>query len=176
MKNVLILLVMLFVASSAFSQSKERQGDNRFGIGPAIGFATSNPLKNEPENKGWGLGAGGMIQLEHFFRGSLSAVAQAGLISFTGRSSGASVKNKAYTTIPIRVGANGYVGNLHLGAQIGVGLNSFGGENKTAFAYSPQIGYNFSRNDLPLDFTLSYDGYAGHGGFSAFLFKLSLIL
>ena len=68
MKNVLILLVVLFAASSAFSQSKGRRGDNRFGIGPVIGFATSNPLKNEPENKGWGLGAGGMIQLEHFFR------------------------------------------------------------------------------------------------------------
>lgn len=175
MKNTIILLSLVLVTATGFSQSRDRRGANKFGIGPAIGFATSNPLKDVSGNKGWGLGAGGMIQLEHFFRGSLSGIAQAGVISFAGRSSGASVKNKGYTTIPIRVGANGYVGNLHLGAQIGVGLNSFGSESKTAFAYSPQIGYNFSRNDLPLDFTLSYDGYAGHGGFSAFLFKLSLI-
>lgn len=176
MKNIFFAITLLLITATAFSQSRERKGALKFGLGPAIGYATSNPLKDAQGNKGWGLGAGAMVQLEHFFRGSLSGIAQAGVISFTGRSSGVSSKNKGYTTIPIRVGANGYVGNLHLGALIGVGLNSFAGGNKTAFNYSPQIGYNFSRNDLPLDFTVSYEGYVGHGEFSAFLLRLSLIL
>lgn len=176
MKRFSLLLCLLVITLAVSAQRSDRYGRTNFGIGPAIGFATSNPLKDLPGNKGWGLGAGGMVQVEHFFRGSFSGVIQSGFISFAGRSAGSNHKNKAYTTVPVRVGANGYLGNLHLGAQIGVGLNSKSGASATSFAYSPQIGYNFSRNDLPLDFTVSYDGYAGNGGFSAILFKLSLIL
>lgn len=176
MKRLSLVFTLLLITTTLFAQRNDRYGRTKFGIGPAIGVATSNPLKDVPDNKGWGLGAGGMIQVEHFFRHSFSGVVQSGIISFAGRSSGANTKNKAYTTIPVRVGANGYMGNLHLGAQVGIGFNSRSGTAATGFAYSPQIGYNFSRNDLPLDFTLSYDGYAGNKGFSAMMLKLSLIL
>ncbi len=171
MKNNFLLALSLIFSMTAFAQ---RQGITKIGIGPTIGWATSNPFHNLEGNKGWGLGAGGVATVEHFFKKNISGIAQAGIIAFAGRSNGSDSKNKGYTTIPIRAGANAYTGNLHFGAQIGVGLNSFAGSSKTAFAYSPQIGYNFSRNDLPLDFTVSYDGYAGNGGFSALLFRLSL--
>lgn len=169
----IMLLGFLAFSLSAFAQ---REGKTKIGIGPTIGWATSNPLHGIEGNKGWGLGAGGILTVEHFFQPKVSGMAQAGIVGFAGRSSGATDKNKGYTTIPIRVGGNLYAGNLHIGALIGVGLNTFAGDSKTAFAYSPQIGYNFSRNDLPLDFTISYDGYAGHGGFSALMFRLSLFL
>lgn len=175
MKKLILIASLIVISTASFAQRSDRHGRVRFAIGPALGFATSNPLSDVPGNKGWGLGAGGMLQIEHFFRENFSGVVQGGVISFAGRSSGAQTKNKSFTTIPIRAGAHGYLGNLHLGAQVGIGFNSFAGESKTAFAYSPQIGYNFSRSNVPLDFTVSYDGYAGNGGFSAFMMKLSLV-
>lgn len=171
MKKNLLFIISLVISMSAFAQ---REGKTKIGIGPTIGWATSNPLHKIEGNKGWGLGAGGVLTVEHFYKRSISGIAQAGIIGFAGRSNGSDSKNKGYTTIPIRAGANLYTGNLHFGALIGVGLNSFAGNSKTAFAYSPQVGYNFSRNDMPLDFSVSYDGYAGNGGFSALLFRLSL--
>jgi len=175
MKNAFFLFAFLLAATCSYAQRGDRYNTTKLSLGPALGFATSNPLSDLPGNKGWGIGAGGIIQAEHFFQENFSGVAQAGIICFAGRSSGATTKNKAYTTIPLRVGANGYIGNFHLGAQVGVGINSRNSESVTAFAYSPQIGYNFSRNNVPLDFSVSYDGYAGNGGFSDFLLRLSLI-
>ncbi len=38
----------------------------------------------------------------------------------------------------------------------------------TAFAYSPQIGYEFkSKSGNPLNVTLKYDGYSKSGSFNA---------
>ena len=175
MKIHLLLFAFLLMGSSLVFAQKE--GRTRFSIGPEIGLATSNPLDGIPGNKGWGLGIGGSAQVEHFFREQVSGSLYAGMIGFAGRSASSNTKNKAYTTIPVRAGINYYLGNrIHLGAHLGVGFNSFNSESATAFAYSPQIGYNFSRNDKPLDLTLKYDGYAGNGGFSALGLRLSLIL
>lgn len=173
MKNLVIAISFVLSGMVVFAQPGLREGSTKFSIGPTIGWSTHNPLQNVPGNKGWSLGAGGVLQIEHFYGQSYSGVAQIGIESFAGRSAGSEVKNKAYTVIPVRAGMYGYIGDLHLGALIGIGFNSFDG-SKTAFAYSPQIGYNFSRNDVPLDFTVSLDGYAGHGNFSAFMMKLAL--
>jgi hypothetical protein len=156
--------------------SAQREGRTRFSLGAELGLATSNPLSVVPGNKGWGLGIGASAEAEHFYKQNLSGTAYVGVISYAGRSAGTNTKNKAYTVIPVRVGGNVYAGNLHLGAQIGVGLNSMSGASATAFAYTPQIGYNFSRNDKPLDLTLKYDGYAGNGNFGALGLRLSIIL
>lgn len=173
MKKSTLLLLAIFFASFAFAQ---REGKTRLSLGVELGIATSNPLNAVPDNKGWGLGIGASAEAEHFFRQNLSGTGYIGFISYAGRSAGSNLKNKAYNVVPIKVGGNAYAGNFHVGAQIGVGINSMGGASATAFAYTPQIGYNFSRNDKPLDLTLKYDGYAGNGNFSAFGLRLSLIL
>ena len=171
----MLTTIALSVATLAMAQ---REGKTRFSIGPELGIATYNPLKALPDNKGWGLGIGASAEVEHFFRENLSGLFHIGFVSYSGRSSGSSTKNKAYNTIPITVGGNAYIGgNFHVGAQIGAGLNSISGSSATTFAYSPQIGYNFrSKNDKPLDLTLKYDGYAGNGNFSALGLRLSLFL
>lgn len=171
----MLTVIALTTTSIALAQ---RDGKTRFSIGPEIGIATSNPLKNMPDNKGWGLGIGASAEIEHFFQQNLSGLFYVGLIGYTGRSSGSSTKNKAYTAIPVRIGGNIYAGNnLHLGAQLGVGLNNIGGISETTFSYSPQIGYNFkNRNDKPLDLTIKYDGYAGNFNFGALGLRLSFIL
>ncbi|HET7118028.1 MAG TPA: hypothetical protein VFI29_16140 [Hanamia sp.] len=180
MKKI-IILTSIFLTMSFWTMA-QREGKTRFSIGPELGYATSNPLNSFPGNKGWGLGIGASAEVEHFFQESASGIFYIGILSYKGRSSGTDLNgvntnNKAYTVIPIRVGGNIYAGSrLHLGAQIGVGLNSRGGKGTTAFAYTPQIGYNFSKNDHPLDLTFKYDGYAGNGSFSALGLRLSLIL
>ncbi len=174
-KIIMLTTIALTIASIAMAQ---REGKTRFSIGPEIGIAASNPLKASfPDNKGWGLGIGASAEVEHFFQQNLTGTLYIGFLSYAGRSAGSNLKNKAYNVIPIEVGGNLYAGNnLHIGAQIGVGINSQSGSSVTAFAYSPQIGYNFSRNDKPLDLTLKYDGYAGNGNFSALGLRLSFIL
>lgn len=173
-KIIFFTLVALSVSNISLAQ---REGKTKFSIGPELGYATSNPLDDIPGNKGWGVGFGGSLQVEHFFQEKVSGSLYAGVIAFAGRSASNSAKNKGYTTIPVRAGINYYLGNrIHFGTQFGAGLNSYNGVSTTAFSYSPQIGYNFSRNEKPLDLTLKYDGYAGHGGFSALGLRLSLIL
>ncbi|MGN6543389.1 MAG: hypothetical protein ACTHKY_21455 [Ginsengibacter sp.] len=174
MKKLLFFIaISLLFCSIAFAQ---REGRTRFSLGAELGLATSNPLSVVPGNKGWGVGIGASAEAEHFYKQNLSGTGYIGVISYVGRSAGTNTKNKAYRVIPVRVGGNLYAGNLHLGAQIGVGLNSMSGTSATAFAYTPQIGYNFSRNEKPLDLTLKYDGYAGNGNFGAFGLRLSIIL
>lgn len=174
MKKLLFFIaISLLFCSIAFAQ---REGRTRFSLGAELGLATSNPLSVVPGNKGWGVGIGASAEAEHFYKQNLSGTGYIGVISYVGRSAGTNTKNKAYRVIPVRVGGNLYAGNLHLGAQIGVGLNSMSGTSATAFAYTPQIGYNFSRNEKPLDLTLKYDGYAGNGNFGALGLRLSIIL
>ena len=175
MKKYLFLFVLgLTVATVSFGQ---KYGKTKFSLGPEIGYATSNPFHSLQDNKGFGVGFGGSAQIEHFFQESLSGVVSFGIISYAGRSSGGTDKNKAYTAVPILVGGNAYVGDrFHIGAQIGVGLNSLSGTSSTTFAYSPQIGYKFSRNEKPLDLTFKYDGYAAKRSFSAVGLRLSFIL
>ncbi|MEO9071023.1 MAG: outer membrane beta-barrel protein, partial [Ginsengibacter sp.] len=165
MKKIIILTALILTVSTI--AMAQREGKTRFSIGPELGLATTNPLKGLDGNKGWGLGIGASAEVEHFFKENLSGIFHIGFVTYLGRSSGPSTKNKAYNTVPITVGGNAYVGgNFHVGAQIGVGINSYNGASATCFAYSPQIGYNFrNKNDKPLDLTLKYDGYAGNGNF-----------
>lgn len=173
-KHLLLFVLGLSAATFSFGQ---KYGKTKFSLGAELGIATSNPYKAIPNNKGWGIGIGASAQVEHFFRESVSGTAYFGWISYAGRSTGAEMNNKAYTAVPIRVGANFYVGDkFHLGAQIGAGLNKISGVSNTTFAYSPQIGYSFSRNEKPLDLTFKYDGYASKNNFSAMGLRLSFIL
>lgn len=138
MKKIIFFATLAFIYGSSFGQSGDRFNTTKFSIGPTIGFAAHNPLKEVPGNKGWSLGAGGVLQLEHFFQENLSGVAQGGIISYAGRSSGTDTKNKAYTAVPLRFGANGYIGSLHLGALLGIGFNSFNGASATSLPILPR--------------------------------------
>ncbi len=175
MKKLLISLSL--IAGIHTIGTAQKLGKSKISVGAELGYAVNNPLSGIAGNNGWGVGAGGSLQVDHFFKENLSGNIYAGIIAYSGKSSSSSTKNKGYTTIPIRVGLSGYATNrLHAGAQVGVGLNSYNGSSITSFAYSPQVGYNFSRNEKPLDLTLKYDGYAGHGGFGALGLRLSLFL
>lgn len=168
------IIMMLFLGASHLAYAQE--GTNQFTIGPELGWATVNPLDDMEGNKGWGVGFGGSFQFARFFTDQLSGGIEAGIISYSGRSAGPSFKNKAYTVIPIRLAGTFFAGDFHVGAQLGAGFNSYASNHFTTFSYSPQIGYNFDRQGVPLDLTLHYDGYAGHDGFGALMLRLSLVL
>lgn len=164
----MLTAIALTTASIAMAQ---RVGKTRFSIGPEIGITTGNA------SNGWGFGYGASADVQHFFQENLTGDASVGYVTYLGKSAGQGLRLKNYTTIPIKVGGRYFVtNNFHAGAQIGVGINRVGGSGSTQFAYSPQLGYNFSRNDKPLDLTLKYDGYAGNGNFSALGLRLSWIL
>lgn len=170
------ILAFLLMATTTIVLG-QKIGRTRFSIGPQIGVAASNPLRQVADNKGWGLGIGASVQAEHFFREAVAGLVSLGASTYAGRSAGSNQKNKAYIALPVRVGANFYAGNrFHLGGQVGAGFNSMGGKSTTAFSYSPQVGYQFTRNEKPLDLTVKYEGYAGKYDFGAWGLALSLIL
>jgi len=155
----LLLLTMLTMGLTIHSTA-QGIGKLKFSVGPELMFATGNFSTTN------GLGIGGTAQLEIYVKENLSATGLTGFNSFIGKSAGSGVKFKNATIIPIRVGGRFYPGlGFHLGAQVGVGFVNTAGVGNTAFAYSPQIGYNFKTvKGKAIDATLKYDGYAVNGG------------
>lgn len=170
MKKLFVFAVLaLGVAALAKGQNN---GDTRFSVGAELGVPTGSFAN------GWGFGVGASAQAEHFFQENVSGTGMAGFISYIGKSVGGNLKNKSYNIIPLRVGARVYAGEgFHAGAQIGVGFLSIGGNSATAFAYSPQIGYNFKTNNgKAIDATLKYDGYTKNGTFGALGIRIAFVL
>jgi len=154
----LILLSIVAVFSSQIV-SAQKLGTTRFSFGPEIGFATGT-FSNIA-----GFGIGASIQGEHFFQENVSGTVLFGFVDYFGASINSSTKYKSSLILPLRVGARYYIGDgFHLGAQIGLGFIS-GVSSSTAFAYSPQVGYNFrTSKGKAIDATFKYDGYAVSGG------------
>ena len=86
-KSILLTTIGLITSLVTLAQ---REGKTRISIGPEIGIAASNPLKDIPDNKGWGFGLGASAEVEHFFRENMSGVFHVGLVGYNGRSSGSS--------------------------------------------------------------------------------------
>ena len=164
MKILFISCVILFgFLLNAHAQKDEKYSApdmTRFSVGAEIGAATGTFA----DNCGLGLGFSG--QVEHFFREHTSGIGYLGFISYFGKSISSTTKYKATDIIPIRIGARGYLGDaFHFGGQMGAGFISGGNGSHTAFAYTPEVGYNFRtlRGRL-IDATLKYDGYSFTNG------------
>ncbi len=120
--------------------------------------------------KAQGLGIGASLQGDYAISNVLKVTANIGYMSFLGKKSeseGVSVKSKALNFIPIRVGAKYFVTEaIHVGAQVGVGMFSGGGNATSGFNFSPQVGYMLSEK---LDLTLKYDNTSKDGGSLGFI-------
>ncbi len=167
MKKIIVLTAIMICSS--FIVKAQNVGWTRYSAGIELG-TTSGTNSNI-----WGLGIGVSGQAEHFFRQNLSGTFLVGVISYIGKSypGNSGLKYKAYNAVPIRAGARYYiVSGFHVGAQLGVGLNTGG----NTFAYSPQIGYNFKTNSgNSIDASFKYDGYSGGGTFSALGIRIAYI-
>ncbi|UAY51346.1 porin family protein [Ferruginibacter albus] len=151
-----LTLIAISFASISFAQ----KDGTRFSGGVELGF----PTGSFGDVSTFGIGAS--LQAEHFFQENVSGTVYFGFLDYFGKSISSSVKYKATTILPLRIGARYYIGDgLHLGAQLGVGFISSPFSSTTGFAYSPQIGYNFKTNKgKAVDLTFKYDGYAVSGG------------
>jgi len=155
----LFLAAITFTVISLSAAAQDRS-NFRFSVGAELGIPTGGFSNSHS------LGIGGTAQAEISLQENLMGTATAGFLVFKGKSipgmSNANFPDQAI--IPVRIGVKYFLTTGIYGAfQTGVGfLNNDGG---TAFAYSPQIGYEFeSKNNKSFDVSLKYDGYAKSGG------------
>ena len=163
-KFFLLIVVLVFSSTIVLAQ---KNGKTRFSVGAELGLTTgTSALTNS-------LGIGASVQAEHFFQEDLSGTVLFGVVSYIGRSASSTQNYKAYSVTPLRAGVRYYIGDgFHIGAQIGVGFATGG----TAFAYSPQIGYNFKTSKgKSIDTDFKYDGYSNSGTFSALGIRVGYI-
>lgn len=164
MKKVIIGLVLVVCSSMMATAQKGTtiEKDNfRFSGGFESGFAIGTTSNN------WGFGMGISAQAEYFIMpDKLSITVLAGYNNYIGKSRDAISNYKSFNVVSLRAGARYYVvDGFNVGAQLGVGfIKTFTGQNTTAFAFSPQVGYTFKSNGKnAVDITLKYDGYSKSG-------------
>ena len=167
MKRIILFALMSFCTSIiALAQN---QPGFKFSVGPEIGLATGSFANSHS------FGIGATAQAEVSLQEHLYGTITAGVISYNGKSSGAGYKYKGTSIVPFRVGVKYFLtGGVYGGLQAGVGfLNNGAG---TAFAYSPQLGYEFrTKTGKAVDATFKYDGYSKNGTISALGFRLAYI-
>ena len=159
MKKLLLSAIAITVIS--LSASAQDRSSFRFSVGAELGIPTGGFSSSHS------FGIGGTAQAEISLQENLMGTATAGFLIFKGKSipNTSNANFPEQTIIPIRIGVKYFLTTGIYGAfQTGVG---FLGNNAsgTAFAYSPQIGYEFeSKNNKSFDISLKYDGYAKSGG------------
>ncbi len=163
------LIVCTAVAMASFNTANAQDHNFKFSVGPELSFA-SGSFSNTHS-----VGIGGVVQGEVPLQENLFGTATLGIISYNGKSIGNGLKYKGQTIIPLRVGVKYFLsGGIYGAAQLGLGFfnNSVG----TAFAYSPQVGYEFkTKSDKALDASFLYEGYSKNGTLGAIGFKLAYI-
>jgi hypothetical protein len=168
MKKVILFTVFALVISLvSFAQLDNKF---KFSLGAEFGVVTGS------YSNGYSFGIGGTGQAEFPIQDKLKGTVTGGIVFYNGKSIGGGQKNTGISAIPIRVGGKYYLTSSVYGAlQIGVGFLNKG--LGTAFAYSPQIGYEFlSKNNKPVDIGFKYDAYAKNGTLGSLGIRLALVL
>src|SRR5665647_929674 len=137
MKKIIVFTLMA-ICSSCMVMAQNEPGF-KFSVGPELSFATGSFSNTHS------IGFGATIQAEVFLQEHLYGTATTGIIFYNGKSIvGTNTKQKGLAIIPLRVGAKYFLaGGVYGAAQIGLGFFS-NYEKGTAFAYSPQLGYEFN--------------------------------
>jgi hypothetical protein len=144
-KNLFIIAVILFAATSLQAQEKESSKPMKFSIGANVGI---------PTNSGYSVSYGADLQGDFGIANSAAITASAGYQNFSFKGGG------NYYMIPLLAGAKFNLGSdkMYGHAQLGYAFGQGGGGG---FAYAPSIGYYFSPN---FDASLKYSGYSFKGG------------
>lgn len=145
----------------------------KISIGAELSFPTGNFSNTHA------FGIGGTAQVEFPVQDRLSATATGGILFYNGKSipGSSGAKFTGQTIIPLKVGLKNYfTTGLYGAAQIGLGFFS-NFASGTAFAYSPQLGYEFnSKSGKSFDISIKYDGYAKNGSIGAFGIRVAKVL
>ena len=169
-KIILFTAIILTISISGFGQ----EGSNiRFSVGAELGIATGGFSETHS------LGIGGTAQLEIALQEKLKGTATSGILVFNGKSIPGenSAKHTGQVIIPLRIGVKYFLTPGIYGAlQTGVGFLSNYAKG-TAFAFSPQVGYEFiTNNGKPIDICIKYDGYTKSGTIGFFGIRVAKVL
>lgn len=163
-----ILLVAVITVASFIGANAQPAEGFQFGAG----IRAALPIGDFADSHSFGIGA--EIQGEFGLSEMISAVGTTGYTSFFGKSVNlgglGTYKADAVGLIPILVGARVYPStNFFIGAQVGYGILTGGGESDGAFNYQPQVGFNAANFQVAVNYNgLSKDGATlGHIGLTA---------
>lgn len=166
----LLACTALAMASSLMVMAQNK-ADLRFSIGPELDFATGTFSNTHS------VGIGATVQAEKFIQQNLYGTGTIGIVIFNGKSiGGTNVKFTGQTIIPLKIGVKYFLaGGLYGAAQIGAGfLSNFA--KGTAFAYTPQLGYEFqTKTGRAADIAIKYDGYSKNGTIGALGLRVAYI-
>ncbi len=171
MKRIILFALISFCTSMmAMAQDQPKF---KFIAGPELSLATGS----FSDNSSFAIGIAGQVDvsLQEKLYGTLTS----GIHFFNGKSIPGSGNSKTTgpTIIPVRAGVKYFVvGGVYTAFQMGVAFisnNIF--YNGTAFAYSPQLGYEFkTKTGRGVDATFKYDGYSKNG-IGAIGFRLAYV-
>ena len=144
-------VALVFINSETNAQTTEPAGDSRatrLGIGFSVGAPTTD---------GYDLGLGGDVRLQKDFSGNVSGIISAGYtnFSFDGEESG------SIGFIPVKAGLKVFpLAKFYISGELGAGFGTDDGQ-KTAFIWSPGIGYGFNNG---LDLGARFEEFSRDGG------------
>lgn len=169
MKRIYLFAALLLASINMVSAQKKNDDGLRFSVGAELQF----PTGSFSDTHSFGIGA--TAQVEYPIAENLNITGTGGIIFYNGKSVGNGFKYEGINIIPLRVGAKYFlVDGFYAAGQVGVGFIS--GGNGTAFAYSPQFGYEFkTKSDKALDASVKYEGFSKSGTLSQFGFRLAYI-
>lgn len=144
-----VAAVALFVSSN--TQAQVNDGDSRatrLGVGLNLGIPTTD---------GFNFAIGGDLRLQKDFSGNLSGLLSAGYTNFSPEND--ALDNIGY--IPVKAGLKVFpVSKFYISGELGAGFGATEGQ-KTAFVWSPGIGYGFNNG---VDVGVRYEEFTRDGG------------
>jgi len=171
MKKIIVFTLLSFC--SCIIVLAQDQPKFKFIAGPELSFATGS----FSDKSSFGIGATGQVDIS--LKEKIYGTITSGIHFFNGKSIAGSstTKTTGPTIIPVRVGGKYFVvGGVYTAFQMGVAFISNNTDyNGTAFAYSPQLGYEFrTKTGRAVDATFKYDGYSKNG-IGALGFRLAYV-
>jgi hypothetical protein len=150
MKKVLLATILFVgVAVSSFAQSK----DGKFSVGVEAGVPVGNA------SNAYNFVIGGSLKYDLPIATSTNFTVSAGYSSFLGKTI-VTVKIPAAGFVPLKAGIKYFFASTFYGeGQLGAAFSTQSGGG-TAFAYSPGIGFQFSKN---VDLGVRYEAWSKNG-------------
>ncbi len=140
--NIILITTIFFAVHTKHSTAQNLSGAVDVGI----------PI-NKSDNTGLGIGA--TARYEGPWGTHTSAMLDAGVISFAGKTVGAT-SYPSWTVIPIQAGVKFYFdelfSGLYISGQMGIHFISVASESQQDFGFAPGIGYHFNKADVGIRF------------------------
>ena len=174
MKRLLLSLAVsgVFAFSTVSAQTKS---SGLHGQQLSFGVDAVAPLGNLSDSHKFGFG--GSVQFQTPIVENLNFTASVGYLSFVGKyynqpgyypGTYNKVRENSLNAVPVKIGARYFITDkFYAGGEIGVAFLSSDGDSATAFAYSPNIGFQVPlANKKAIDLGVRFEGWSNNGSAS----------